>query len=120
MGVYIKGMDKPKRCSICPLCRYYHENGNVWCNALNVILESIPYEMRLLDSVLDSIEPHKDCPLVEVKAPHGRLIDARKWHKRLQKQAMTLYGSDNRTYGLIMDIMDAIHTEPTVIEAEVE
>jgi hypothetical protein len=76
MGVYIKGMDKPKRCNICPLCRYYHENGNVWCNALNVILESIPYEMRLLDSVLDSIEPHKDCPLIEVKTPHGRLIDA--------------------------------------------
>ena len=74
MGVYIKGVEKPKRCNICPLCRYYHENGNVWCNALNVILESIPYEMRLLDSVLDSIEPHKDCPLVGVKTPHGRLI----------------------------------------------
>lgn len=61
-----------------------------------------------------------DKDIIELKTPHGRLIDARKWHKRLQKQAMALYGSDNRTYGLIMDIMDAIHTEPTVIEAEVE
>lgn len=76
MGVYIKNMEKPNKCANCPLCRYYYECGNVWCNALNVILESIPYEMRLLDSALNSIEPHKDCPLIEVTEPHGRLIDA--------------------------------------------
>ena len=106
MGIYIKGMDKPKRCNICPLCRYYHENGNVWCNALNVILESIPYEMRLLDSVLDSIEPHKDCPLVEVKTPHGRLIDADKAEEEEWK-----YCSDD---------IPSVSIYPTVIEAEVE
>lgn len=110
MGVYIKGMDKPKRCNICPLCRYYYENGNVWCNALNVILESIPYEMRLLDSVLDSIEPHKDCPLVEVKTPHGRLVDT-----------TTAY-QDTMQYGehFRKSVLRIINDFPTVIEAEGE
>lgn len=104
MGVYIKGMDKPSKCNICPLFRYYYENGNAWCNALNVILESIPYEMRLLDSVLDSIEPHKDCPLIEVKAPHGRLID---------EEAID-------EFSFYMNFNGYSVNAPTVIEAEVE
>lgn len=88
MGVYIKGLNKKDISDL-----RVHKYGGAY--------EYIDYEN-----------------IVEVKAPHGRLIDAGKWHKRLQKQAMTLYESDHRTYALIMDIMDAIHTEPTVIEGE--
>ena len=50
MGVYIKGMKKPKDCNACFLDLYdrqaYCRNG----------------EKAL-------------CPLIEVKTPHGRLID---------------------------------------------
>ena len=68
--------------------------------------------MRLLDSVLDSIEPHKDCPLVEIKTPHGRLIDTDVLARKIVESN---YGVDfiNKTTALIIDT-------PTVIEAEVE
>ena len=119
MGVYIKGMDKPKRCNICPLCRYYHENGNVWYNALNVILESIPYEMRLLDSALDSIEPHKDCPLIEVKVPHGRLIDEDAFSDMWSGNHIG-DEDEGRYHDAQWIYRDEVDKVPTVIESEVE
>ena len=76
MSLFIPGVNKPEKCCYCPLVRYYHENGRVWCNVLNEIIAEIPYEDRLLDSALENIEIPEFCPLVEIKAPHGRLIDA--------------------------------------------
>ena len=52
MGVYIKGMEMPERCGQCFL-----RVGN--CKQ-RTYMERRP----------------KDCPLVEIKEPHGRLIDA--------------------------------------------
>ena len=92
MGIYNPNAIMPKNCAVC------HEE----CKYRNITAH----------------KRHKRCPLVEVKVPHGRLVDAKKFHRRLQKQAMTLYESDHRTYQLVMDIMEAVHTEPTVIEAE--
>lgn len=56
MGVYIKGFRKPTYCQECPLTFDYD------C--------MIQHEER--DSLIDQ---YKHCPLVEVKTPHGRLID---------------------------------------------
>ena len=71
MSVFIKGMDMPKTCALCFLRDDFHD----YC----------PYEKN----------KETDCPLVEVKTPHGKLKDA-----------------DNlKVFG---DLWEA----PTVIEAE--
>jgi len=66
MSIVIKNLSKPEKCAYCPLGRYYYENGNFWCNALNEIIATIPYEERLLDSALEQIELPDFCPIVEM------------------------------------------------------
>lgn len=61
MGVYIKGMDMPKSCNDCALL--YD------CFACMLLGKDI-------DWGTSDKERLPDCPLVEVKEPHGRLIDA--------------------------------------------
>lgn len=88
MGVYIKGMKKPKDCNACFLDLYdrqtYCRNG----------------EKAL-------------CPLVEVKTPHGRLIDA----VEVEAQAELMQKVNGKDRGF-MDIALAFAVAPTVIEAE--
>lgn len=50
MGVYVKGMNMPQSCITC--------------------------RMECIVRLHDSTKRSKDCPLVEVPTPHGRLIDA--------------------------------------------
>ena len=57
MGVYVKGMEMPKSCSLCPFC----------FGANNVCPWTREYA--------NSNGRHKLCPLVPVPK-HGRLIDA--------------------------------------------
>ena len=79
MSVLIKGMEMPKQCGGCPL--------------RGVCKQRIYIEYR-----------PKDCPLIEVPTPHGRLIDA---------DAIQDYNVE--TFGQRLLIID---TAPTVIEAE--
>lgn len=83
MGVYIKGMDMPVDCYEC----------KVWFQCFD---EKPPFNM--IKSV---------CPLVEVKEPHGRLIDA-----DVLKQSAHL---DGRVKTCIDTWIDS---QETVIEAE--
>lgn len=64
MGVFIKGMEMPQKCGQCKL---YHAEYPMYCLAVEGYRTvGAPYGM-----------PRPDwCPLVEVKEPHGRLIDA--------------------------------------------
>ena len=60
MGVYIKGMDMPKRCGECHFC--HSVCFETWCCITerdDVLFDAIP----------------EWCPLTEVPEPHGRLID---------------------------------------------
>ena len=52
----------PSECEYCPLCRYYPENGNVWCNALNRLLK------RKWNADTDYLNVPKpdNCPLTEL------------------------------------------------------
>jgi len=84
MSILIKGADMPENCGICNAL--YH---GVLCH---VIFKSPD-------------ERPKNCPLVEVPAPHGRLIDADK---------LCEY-AHNSTVGI--DVND-ICRFPCVIEAE--
>lgn len=71
MGVYITGMELPKSCCDCDIgvgiCnRYYDPNLDI-------------YDAK--------IKRHPDCPLVEVKAPHGRLGDLDALRARMYHEA---------------------------------
>ena len=98
MGVYIKGMEMPTCCSLCPCFNdeYYY------CQAADMDLGRIPVESR-----------RPNCPLIEVP-PHGRLVDAD-----------ALLVDDHQHYNYIADEfyveVRTIENAPTVIEAsEVE
>lgn len=56
MGIYIKNLQKPESCAVC----FFMPCGTNYC--------------ELLDR--NYVDMDRDCPLLEVKTPHGRLIDA--------------------------------------------
>lgn len=101
MGVYIKGMEMPRSCAECPV------NMNICKRGYKYLLA----HMELYDQRAD------DCPISSVP-PHGRLIDADAVFKRLQKQAMSVWGNGNPRYQIVLEVMDAIRFAPTVIPAE--
>ena len=87
MSVLVKGIKKPKDCDSCGFDDVV--NCHLW-------------------KIMDSGEIHPECPIVEVKTPHGDLID-----------------KDNicfsMTNGTDQDIAEeALKEVPTVIEAEDE
>lgn len=88
MGIYIKDMEKPKSCDQCPIFLY-----------------ALPKDCYLEIGM---------CPIMEIKTPHGRLIDA----DRL-KVAMNVF-----PLGVDMDTIDydieKVDNAPTVIGAEME
>ena len=61
MSILIPGMEMPKGCRCCPFFAY---NGEDDCAC---IISS----------------EHEPCPLVEIKAPHGRLIDADDFEEKI-------------------------------------
>lgn len=60
MSVVVRGMDIPTHCQYCGFMRYYHENGNIWCNANSKLMKQGWY------AEIDIKRP-KDCPLFELK-----------------------------------------------------
>lgn len=58
-GVYIKGMEMPDCCLDCPL---YNGHG---CKAT----------LQMFHPITNVAVRVEGCPLIEVKTPHGRLID---------------------------------------------
>ena len=64
MSVLIKGMEMPESCGCCPMC-YCDHYGYVMCTLIN---EEVNLKTQ-----------SPDCPLTEVKEPHGRTIDVDKF-----------------------------------------
>ena len=73
MGVYIGGMRKPDNCFECKMFTYDDD-----CIFQNEITDS--YE-----------EQYRNCPLIEVKEPHGDLIDIENLKRSLEHGGMTSY-----------------------------
>ena len=96
MSIIIKNLSKPEKCAYCPLGRYYFENGNLWCNALNKIIATIPYEKRLLDSALSSIEMPEYCPIEEI--PDSDLVDIKNIESMLEEAALVSDGEYSEYY----------------------
>ena len=115
MSILIKSMEKPEKCCYCPLTRYYYENGRLWCNACNRIIAELPYEDRLLDSALEQIDVPDFCPLVEVKVPHGRLVDIDEVENMLDNAATI---SDGEYSGYCWEDIK-LREIPTIIEEEI-
>ena len=89
MSVLIKGMEMPKNCTYC---------------------DSIGLNIAIGCPVMTGINGRAtDCPLVEIKTPHGRLIDA---DALMQTYCRHEFSSD------MGDAMEILDNYPTVIEAE--
>lgn len=95
MGVYIKGVTIPEDCWHCAYEGLFPPCGTG--------AESDYKKTR-----------HPDCPLVEVKEPHGRLIDA---DNGIDKDVKDYEFNGKYAGCTIQDMLDCA---PTVIEAEGE
>lgn len=74
MSEVIVRMEMPSECEYCPMCRYYRENGRVWCNAANRILKPV---WDCPDWTHLNVARPSWCPISGVlPEQHGRLIDA--------------------------------------------
>ena len=92
MSVLIKNKDIPKGCEQCWF------NGHTKCRIMPIGFDEYPLVGRRPDW----------CPLVEVKEPHGRLIDADELANK------TFYNPISAPYITYRTFCNA----PTVIEAE--
>lgn len=109
MGLYIKEIGKPKCCHECVCHTNFTQDADgygEYCDYCRVL------KRRFNRSKLD-IDPFKerlaDCPLIEVKTPHGRLID-------VEEMIQNHYIYHGRNFMMFGEMNKA----PTVIEAEVE
>lgn len=94
MGIYIKSGARIPKC--CAECRYMY--GAVFC----VCAQGKAKEWRYRD------RRHEDCPLVEIKEPHGRLID--------ENAIVNLANLNMKVKGIPMVVMEELEFLPTVIE----
>lgn len=68
MGVYIKGMEMPYSCLDCDFSKVQTYEGTIRC--------CVPSEESFGENVIDYVTARAQfCPLVEVKTPHGKLVD---------------------------------------------
>lgn len=97
MGVYIKGIKRPSDCRYCVMYR------DGYCGAKGGFCRS--------EKGIDA-----DCPIVEVKTPHGRLIDADAEYKALSEMKV-----EGEVFVTAVEFAKIeMEQVPTVIEAEVE
>ena len=101
MSVIVKGMEMPDSCIACKFGREVNYTGDFEEKCL--INDKCGY-VSVRKPRLDT------CPLVEVKTPHGRLVDADKLFEEIN--TADEYGAD------MSDILRLVIDAPTVIEAE--
>ena len=102
----------PNECRDCRMVVYHENTGKTWCTPADAILaegyKPIPFDGR-----------PDWCTMVEVKEPHGRLIDADDFEERVRiaggfsREEMT----EDFEAG-ILTVLAMLKTQQTVIEAE--
>ena len=110
MGVYIKDVKMPKNCAECKM----------W--GICDLLDFDDYE-SICDAVVDGdLVRDKNCPLVEVQTPHGRLIDADELYGAIvdkgQKNERGKYRIGDFWELNGCEIREVIDGQPTIIGAE--
>ena len=110
MSVFIKGMEMPYSCLDCDFCSGIAIPDNSYFCDCPVIHGGLNITQAIEDDVR-----HPDCPLVEVKTPHGRLIDADELKKEYPHDADWEYPVNTNGY-----VSESIDNALTMIEAEGE
>lgn len=108
MSVLINGMKMPKDCESCQFKRCISDLimfGWVGCQLDVGMAKKESFKGR-----------HPDCPLVEIKSPHGRLIDADALEQDAQKRMLICNKNDNQ-FQKPYEVMRAIALAPTIIQA---
>lgn len=94
---YIVPREKPNRCTNC------------------IYMDRITYDCKLMygDDYPDFESQYKNCPLVEIPTPHGRLVDI----KSVEDRKFTTVDNEYERWwnGALDSVVD---NAPTVIEAE--
>lgn len=99
MGIYIKGVNKPKECKYCRFTHIYEHP------------EAGDYEIcQFIDEPIPAGIDNR-CPLIEVSTPHGRLIDV----DALDTGRDYSIGDEEE---MANDLSEAIYNAPTIIESE--
>ena len=95
MSVLVKGFDKPKNCRVCDF-----NSSDCFCKINHGKIDR------------DDWTCDKECPLVEVPAPHGDLIDI--------DSKITVAIKDGLKVTTVRDLLNdkAVRLPKTVIEAE--
>jgi hypothetical protein len=103
MGVYIRGMEMPTSCAVCPFENY----GDCYGGKVKAIMD--------IDDYVSAGKRHPRCPLVEIP-PHGRLIDV----KSLENMHFTesVYDNESKLFVPFVEVASAIFNAPTIIEGE--
>lgn len=99
MSLLIKGLNIPKNCLLCPCC--VGEGIGMGRQHYCQVIDDEP-------CVSETYRP-KNCPLVEIPTPHGRLIDA----DEIEKCVHEWYDVGEYVFA------DTIRNADTIIEAEV-
>ena len=103
MSLIIKGVDMPEKCENCPCYDYI----DYVCRADDCFA---PFDVE------NPEERSEHCPLIELPAKHGRLIDA----DELKKNMRNYYPSiDHLCCSQHVVTKGDIDCAPTIIEAEV-
>lgn len=101
MSIFIKGMEMPKTCSDCPLCYDFIE-----CLLTGTRCVGNKFHQDFCETRF------KDCPLVEIKKPHGRLVDSKLVENVVSMDTYNTLNNEERAM--------AIQDLPTVIIAEIK
>ena len=101
MSVLVRGMEMSKGCGYCDLCT---SDGDCIATGGDSLWDALPEGAEYFPTGWK----YEGCPLVEVPAPHGRLIDADK----LMRDISEYHVSEEK-------FQHWVDVQPTVIEAEV-
>lgn len=99
MGIYIKGVNLPSECTDCSF-----GYQSIYCKAM----PSLSPEWEI-----DGVKPDW-CPLVEVKGPHGKLIDS----DALKQTLIPMWNCNSDSDFANKCVWHALEDAPTVIESE--
>ena len=107
MSLLIKGVEMPDSCLNCRF------RTTILKNVLSPTGRTSVYACLIGGMELNIIatKRHKDCPLVEVPTPHGRLIDADELIRCIEHA----FGDKD----IVKLVANIIERQPTIIEAEV-
>lgn len=112
MSILVKGMNKPDSCAACP----FERNG--WPDEWEMHCKLLGRQVGYFDK---KNKVPKDCPLVEIPTPHGRLIDAdelKNWIYAWFTMHRNYHPYSKSNLIPSTEIVDIIDRLPTIIEAE--